>query len=64
MTLAEPDGGTCDEQPKVRMLVGVVHATCHNPNTPPPASPLVNGPVIRLPGQHRKVRDSYRATET
>jgi hypothetical protein len=24
-----------------------VHPTCHNPNTPPPATPLVSGPVIR-----------------
>jgi transposase len=31
-------------------------------NTPPPAIPLVNGPVVRLPAQHGKVRrDGYRA---
>jgi transposase len=30
-------------------------------NTAPPATPLVSGPVIRLPGQHGKVRrDGYR----
>ena len=36
--------------------------TCHNPAmTPPPASPLVTGPVIHLPGHHGKVRrDGYR----
>ncbi len=33
-----------------------VHPTCHNPNTPPAAFPLVNGSVIGLPGQHDKVR--------
>jgi hypothetical protein len=43
------------------MIVGVVHPTFHNPNTPPLASPLVSGPVIRLPGRHGKVRrDGYR----
>jgi hypothetical protein len=40
-----------------------VHSALHNPNTPPPATPLVSGPVIRLPGQHGKVRrDGYRTT--
>jgi hypothetical protein len=34
----------------------LVHSTLHNPNTPPAATPLVSGPVIRLPGQHGKVR--------
>jgi hypothetical protein len=44
------------------MLYGLVHPTCHNPNTPVAAVPLVSGPVIRLPGQHGKVRrDGYRA---
>jgi hypothetical protein len=29
-------------------------------NTPPPATPLVTGPTIRLPGHHAKVkRDGY-----
>ncbi len=42
------------------MLYGLVHPTCHNPNTPPSATPLVTGPVIRLPGHHGKVRrDGY-----
>jgi len=37
-----------------------VHPTCHIPNTPPAALPLVNVPVIRLPGHHGKVlRDGY-----
>jgi hypothetical protein len=43
-------------------MYGSVHPTYHNPNTPPPATPLVSGPVIRLPGHHGKVRrDGYRA---
>jgi len=55
-TAAELDG-------KVRKLSGSVHSTCHNPNTPPSAFPLVNGPLIRVPGQHGKVRrDGYRRT--
>jgi hypothetical protein len=38
-----------------------MHPTCHNPNTPPLATPLVSGPLIRLPGQHAVVRgDGYR----
>jgi hypothetical protein len=42
-----------------------VHPTCHNPNTPPAAFPLVTGPTIRLPGQHGKVRrDGYRVART
>jgi hypothetical protein len=37
-----------------------VDPTDHNPNTPPPATPLVSGPTIRLPGRHAKVnRDGY-----
>jgi hypothetical protein len=37
-----------------------VDSACHNPNTPPPATPLVTGQTIRLPGHHAKVRrDSY-----
>src|SRR6266545_1987178 len=32
-------------------MYGSRHSTCHNPaNTPPSAFPLVNGPVIHLPG--------------
>jgi hypothetical protein len=39
----------------------VAHPTFHNPNTPPPALPLVSGPVIQLPGHHGQVRrDGYR----
>jgi hypothetical protein len=34
----------------------LVDPTCHNPNTPQPATPLVSGPVIQLPGHHAKVR--------
>jgi hypothetical protein len=38
----------------------VVDSACHNPNTPPAATPLVSGPTIRLPGHHAKVnRDGY-----
>jgi len=38
-----------------------MHSAFHNPNTPPPATPLVSGPVIWLPGRHGKVRrDGYR----
>jgi hypothetical protein len=35
-----------------------------NPNTPPTATPLVNGLIVRLPGQHEKVhRDGHRTTD-
>jgi hypothetical protein len=38
----------------------LVDPTDHNPNTPPPATPLVSGSTIRLPGHHAKVnRDGY-----
>ncbi len=33
-----------------------VDPTDHNPNTPAFATPLVEGPMIRLPGHHAKVR--------
>jgi hypothetical protein len=33
----------------------LVDPTDHNPNTPPPATPLVTGPTIRLPGHHAKI---------
>src|SRR6266511_4056080 len=52
-------------QGSVRTMARSVHPTCHNPNIPPPATPLVNGPLIRLPGHHGKVRrDGYRADRT
>jgi hypothetical protein len=48
-----------EPEEEVRKLVEV-HPTCYDPNTPPAATPLVSGPVIRLPGQHGKVRrDGY-----
>jgi len=37
-------------------MYGLVHPTCHNPNTSPAATPLVNGPAIRLSGHHAKTR--------
>jgi hypothetical protein len=40
----------------VRAIYLSVHPTCHNPNTPPSATPLVSGPVIQLPSRHGKVR--------
>src|SRR6266545_3712915 len=44
--------------PAVPMLC--VHTACHNPNTGSSATPLVDGPLIRLPGAHAKVRrDGY-----
>jgi hypothetical protein len=47
----------------VAKLLVRAHPTFHNPNTQPPEFPLVNGPVICLPGQHGKVRrDGYRTT--
>ena len=63
MARPKADPGAGDQQVQVRMLYGLVHPTCHNPNTPPPATPLVNGPVIRLPGYHAKARrGGYRKT--
>jgi hypothetical protein len=39
----------------------LAHPTFHNPNTLLPATPLVSGPIIHLPGQHDRVRrDGYR----
>jgi len=41
-------------------MYGRANPTFHNPNTLPPATPLISGPVIHLPGQHGKVRrDGY-----
>ena len=63
MPRMEPDAGTGDQQVQVRMLYGLVHPTCHNPNTPSSAFPLVSGPVVRLPGHHAKARrGGYRKT--
>jgi hypothetical protein len=33
-----------------------VDPTCHNPNTLLPATPLITGRTIQLPGHHAKVR--------
>jgi hypothetical protein len=33
-----------------------MHSAFHDPNTPPPATPLVNGPMVRLLDHHGKVR--------
>jgi hypothetical protein len=47
------------------MVPDSVHSALHNPNTSPPAAPLVSGTVIRLPGQHGKVRrNGYSAAKT
>jgi hypothetical protein len=54
-------GGANAQGTGVRPLYGSVHPTFHNPNTLLPATPLVSGPVIHLPGQHDRVRrDGYR----
>ncbi len=55
----------CHEETMFSLLItgleaAVVDPTCHNPNTPPPAMPLVTGRTIQLPGHHAKVRrDGY-----
>ncbi len=55
----------CLKRMVARQLFRLLERTATNQiaaRHPPPATPLVNGPVIRLPGQHGKVRrDGYRA---